>query len=89
MPKLVIISMLSLLIIGCAIEKKEIPSMETIKNQLDVKVMVINYDPIIKTEGNKRLHEVCRWNDPRELTKGCIDDLKECSGGYVQYQIVG
>lgn len=89
MSKLVFITtLLILLAIGCATEQREIQPMETIKNQLDVKVMVINYDPILKSEGNRRLHEVCRWNDPRELTKGCIDNLKECSGGYVQYQIV-
>lgn len=55
---------------------------------LKPKVLVLNYDPIIEAEGGKRLHEVCKWNDPRQLTEGYVNDIKECSGGYVQYQIV-
>ena len=55
---------------------------------LTPKVLVINYDPIVRSEGGRRLHEVCRWSDPRSLTEGYIADLAECSKGYVHYEVV-
>lgn len=30
-----------------------------------VKVLVLNFDPVIETEGSKRLHEVFGWHDPK------------------------
>jgi len=52
------------------------------------RVVVINYDPIIESEGGRRLHEVAGWNDPRYLAEAYRSDLIECSGGYVRYRIV-
>ncbi len=52
------------------------------------KVLVINFDPIIESQGNKRLHEVLGWNDPHQLAQGYINDLNESSGNFAQYQIV-
>jgi len=52
------------------------------------KVMVINFDPIVEIRGNKRLHQVYGWNDPYTLAQLYINDLKECSGGWADYQIV-
>jgi len=52
------------------------------------KVLVLNYDPIVESEGGKRLHEVCRWNDPHKLAAGYAAEIKECSGGTVDYRIV-
>jgi hypothetical protein len=49
---------------------------------------VLNYDPIIKSEGGKRLHEVGKWNDPRYLAEAYRSDLQECSGGYARYNVV-
>ena len=51
-------------------------------------VLVLNFDPLLHFKRDKRLHEVCHWNDPRALTDGYIADLAECSGGYVRYRIV-
>ena len=51
-------------------------------------VLVLNFDPVIHHKGGKRLHEVCRWNDPRTLADGYIADLLECSDGYVRYRVV-
>lgn len=55
---------------------------------MTVKVLVLNFDPLIPSEGNKRLHEVCGWNDPHKLAEGYISDVKECSGGIVNYKVV-
>ncbi len=50
-------------------------------------VLVINFDPLIESEGGRGLHEVLRWNDPRALTETFIADLAACSGGYSRYQV--
>jgi len=57
-------------------------------DSLSPKVLVLNFDPIVRSEGGKWLHEVLRWNDPRTLTDGYIADLEECSYGYVRYEVV-
>jgi hypothetical protein len=55
---------------------------------IEVKVLVVNYDPLIPAEGNRPLHQVMKWNDPRELAQGYIGDLRTASGGFVQHRIV-
>ncbi|MGB9596101.1 MAG: hypothetical protein ACPL7B_07445, partial [Candidatus Poribacteria bacterium] len=76
------------IISGCAYKQgNDISMPQNESDQLEIKVIVINYDPIIKSEG-KRLHEVCNWNDPRILADGYIADLKECSGDYVQFKVI-
>jgi len=57
-------------------------------NRKVIKVLVLNFDPVIEAEGNKRLHEVFNWHDPKWLAKEYISDLAECSGGFARYQIV-
>jgi hypothetical protein len=52
------------------------------------RVLVLNFDPIVQPRRGRRLHAVCRWNNPRVLTDAFISDVAECSGGYVRYQVV-
>jgi hypothetical protein len=52
------------------------------------KVLVLNFDPIVRSRGSRPLHAACRWNDPRALTDGYVADLAECSGGYVRCRVV-
>lgn len=52
------------------------------------KVLMIVLDPPVPSEGNKRLTEVFKWHDPEKLARGYIEDLKNVSGGYVDYEIV-
>lgn len=52
------------------------------------KVLVLNFDPIIESEGGKRLHEVGKWNDPHQLADGYISDIRKASGDYVRFRIV-
>jgi len=54
-----------------------------------IKVMVINFDPVIEHKGNKRLHEVY-WptHDPRIMVDMYINDLQECSNGWALYKVV-
>lgn len=53
-----------------------------------VKVLVINFDPVLKTRGNRRLHEEFKWSDPWKLTERMVVDARETSGGYVNYEVV-
>jgi hypothetical protein len=52
----------------------------------DVRVLVINYDPVL-TNG-QRLSRHMKWNDPRPMTTNLVRYLRESSGGYARYQIV-
>src|SRR5947199_7211120 len=56
--------------------------------RIEPKVLVINYDPIVRSEGGKRLHDVGKWSDPHYLAEAYLSDLYECSGRNVGYRIV-
>ncbi len=51
------------------------------------RVLVINFDPVVESEGGRRLHEVGGWNDPHVLADGYIADLNRASAGYARYRI--
>ena len=53
-----------------------------------VNVLVLNYDPILKTQNNQRLHQYMRWSNPYKLTLKLIDDMRVASHGYVDYRVV-
>ena len=53
-----------------------------------VNVIVINFDPVLKTRNNLKLHEYMKWSDPWELTGKMVADARLTSGGYVDYRIV-
>lgn len=52
------------------------------------RVLMIVLDPPIPSEGGKRLTALFGWHDPDRLARGYIDDLRNASGGYVNYEIV-
>ena len=52
------------------------------------RVLVIVYDPVIKAAGSRRLSAAMNWNNVDALCQGYVDDLRECSGGFLDYQIV-
>ena len=51
------------------------------------KVMALIFNPIIESQGGKKLTEVKGWNDPVSLDSTYINDIRAVSGGYVNYQI--
>ena len=53
-----------------------------------VKVLMLNYDPIVKARGGKRLHEVGKWQDPRWLAKEYQKDVENASHGRVKFEIL-
>jgi hypothetical protein len=52
------------------------------------RVLVIDYNPVLRTHANMRLRQYKGWSDPLVLEQQYIQDVKEASGGYVTYQVV-
>ena len=53
-----------------------------------IKIIVLNYDPILRRHGAVRLREFMKWNDPRRMTTNLVRSLRETSGGFANYRIV-
>jgi hypothetical protein len=53
-----------------------------------VNVLVISFDPVMKSRNGVKLHELFRWSDPRVLTEKMVADAKQASHGYVDYRVV-
>lgn len=53
-----------------------------------VNVIVICFDPVLKTRQQMKLHQYFRWSDPWKLTERMVEDARACSGGYVDYRVV-
>ena len=53
-----------------------------------VNVLVISFDPVLKTRQNLKLHQYMKWSDPWKLTDKMVEDARVCSGGYVDYRVV-
>jgi hypothetical protein len=52
------------------------------------RVLLINFDPTIPSTGGHKLTRVLGWQDVGALTRTYIEDLAECSKGFLQYEIV-
>lgn len=53
-----------------------------------VRLLVLNYDPLVPSRGNAPLHTVCAsWQDPHELVTGYVAALNSASGGTIHYQV--
>lgn len=53
-----------------------------------IKILGLNYDPLLRTRGNVRLSRHMKWNDARQFTTNLVRHLQECSGGFADYRIV-
>ncbi len=53
------------------------------------RVMLIIYDPVVDPATGRRLHEARNWQNPDALVQSYIADVTECSGGLVNYRLVG
>lgn len=56
--------------------------------QHHLRVAMIVHNPVLEAHGGRRLHEHFGWHDPDALAAQYIDDLRDCSGGAAQYEIV-
>ncbi|RPI25843.1 MAG: hypothetical protein EHM70_19640 [Chloroflexota bacterium] len=52
------------------------------------KVSLIILDPIMHSEGGRRMTKVMGWNDPDRLAADLIADLRTASYGYANFEIV-
>lgn len=52
------------------------------------RVIVVNFNPVLRDHGGVRLQEYFRWNDPRRITTNLVRDIREASGGYARFQVV-
>lgn len=55
---------------------------------IEVKVLVLNYDPVVPGTWGQRVHEACKWNDPRDLSRQFAADIAEVSRGFIRYREV-
>jgi hypothetical protein len=70
---------------------REVPEpvpMPTVAGDLRPRVVLIIHNPIIHSEGGRRLTQVLGWHDPDDLVRQYQADLREASGGQVDYQVV-
>lgn len=52
------------------------------------RVLLIIYNPVVDSARGARLIQAMRWNDPDRLAAEYIADVRACSDGWVDYQIV-
>jgi hypothetical protein len=57
-------------------------------SSLRPRVLLITFSPVIRSEGMRKLTQVLGWRDVDELCREYIADLRECSKGFLDYQIV-
>lgn len=55
---------------------------------LKVKVLVLNYDPLVPSEKNRRLSEVFQWGSPERLAARFKAEMEFAAGGYLKFEIV-
>lgn len=61
---------------------------ETTLNPVTRRLSMIVFNPRVPGQGNETLTRVMGWNDADTLTSRLIDDLRETSAGYVNYEVV-
>lgn len=64
------------------------PDDEGTLQPLRPRVLLITYDPVIRSEAGRRLTQVLGWGDAEAQSREYIADLRECSNGYVDYELV-
>jgi hypothetical protein len=53
-----------------------------------VRILVLDFNPVIPDSGRRPMHEAFGWADPRTLAAQYRDDVAEVSGGRLRYDIV-
>src|SRR4051794_8221942 len=76
-----LILMMLLVAVSCAAVERD-------TNVCAVRIVAVNYDPILREHGGVRLSRFMKWNDPHVMTTNLMRYLRECSGGYADYRLV-
>lgn len=53
-----------------------------------VRVLVLNFDPLVPSEENRHLYEIFNWSSPFDLASGYESAMERDSGGAVDFDIV-
>lgn len=53
-----------------------------------VRIMVINFNPVVPSEGNKLMHEVFNWMSPQDIAVRYQTSMEKASGGAIKFDIV-
>lgn len=53
-----------------------------------VRVLVLNFDPVVHSASYTLLHEAMGWNDPRSLADEYMRDLMDATGGLIRTKLV-
>lgn len=61
---------------------------QTTESPITKKVLVLDFNPVLTTQANKKLTEYKNWNNPKLLEAAYIEDVRNNSGSYVNYQVV-
>lgn len=56
--------------------------------QMRVRVMAVSYDPLVPSEGNRPLHDVMGWWNPRVVLQNMERDYERATGGFIDFEIV-
>ncbi len=55
---------------------------------LTLRILVLNYNPVVPAEGHRRLSEVFKWNEPERLALRYLAAMEYAAGGAIRYEIV-
>ena len=64
------------------------PAAQRDTNICTLKLLVVNFDPVLTNHGGVRLRQHLKWNDPRPMTTNLMRYIREASGGFARYQLV-
>jgi hypothetical protein len=53
-----------------------------------IKVIVLNFDPVLRSKNGARLSKFMKWGDPHAMTRNIVRDLRDVSQGFANYEIV-
>jgi len=57
-------------------------------NVCTIKLLVLNFDPVLTNHGGLGLRQHLKWNDPRPMTTNLMRYIREASGGFARYEMV-
>jgi len=78
----------SLVVLPATSFAAEVPYPDPAIGRKLARVIVVIYNPVIEAQDGKKLTEVMRWQNPDELSKKLVEDVRTASGGYINYEIV-
>jgi hypothetical protein len=64
------------------------PAVQRDTNVCTLKLLVLNFDPVLTNHRGVRLRQHLKWNDPRPMTTNLMHYILEASGGYARYELV-